>query len=189
MAERYFKIVDAGNFQEYSVDFLNYYYKHQSNFIPKNSFWNPLKPEYVDHCLTNNPDFAKGIAQFGEIRQIAVLTLHDQCGSSLHIDADFQRGVLARLNIPLLNCAGSYTAFFDPYSMNKLTRKVDAKTKTTTWDTDLRYKLKPVAEIELLQPTILRTSSPHTVYCRTCEFPRISLTISFVNDIVGCLML
>ncbi len=184
---KYFKIVDTGNFQEYNKEFLNYYNTHQSNFIPKNSFWNPLKPESLSHCLINNPDFAKGIAKFGEIRQLAVLILEEK-STSLHIDPDYQQGVMARLNIPLLNCEGSRTVFFNPDTMKQLRYHVDQKSKTIVWDSNINHLLSPAAEIELIQPTILRTSSPHMVRCTTCNFPRISLTISFKNDLIGFLV-
>ena len=184
----YYKTLELGNFEEYGKDFLKYYNENTTNFIPKNSFWNPLKPECMNHCLTNNPVFAENIACFGEIKQLAILILHKQSDYSLHIDADFQRGVLARLNIPLLNCKGSHTAFFD-YDLCKKFEHHIGKSATTVWNSMLRDKLKPVAEIELLQPTILKTSTPHTVYCNTCEFPRIALTISFENDIVNRLVL
>lgn len=182
----YYKIIDAGNFQEYAKHFLEYYNKNKDNFLPVNSFWNPLKPECMQHCLDNNKEFAAGISGFGEIKQLAVLILYKD--GSLHIDADYQRGVMARLNIPLLNCEGSVTAFYDPMKMKLYPNFFDYKSGTITWQTKLRKMVKPIDQIELNQPTILRTSSPHTVFCNSCEVPRISLTVSFKKDLIDYLI-
>lgn len=181
----YYKIVDVGNFQVYNSKFLDYYYSNKNNFLPINSFWNPLKPECMSHCLDNNKEFAEGISKFGEIRQLAVLILYSD--GSLHIDADYQRGVMARLNIPLLNCNESITAFYDPIKMKLYPNRLDAKSGTITWPAKLRKIIKPIDHIELIQPTILRTSSPHTVFCNSCEVPRISLTVSFRKDLISYL--
>lgn len=177
----YYKTLELGNFEEYGKDFLKYYNENTTNFVPKNSFWNPLKPECMSHCLDNNKEFAEGISRFGEIRQLAVLILYSD--GSLHIDADYQRGVMARLNIPLLNCNESITAFYDPIKMKLYPNRLDAKSGTVTWPAKLRKIIKPIDQIELIQPTILRTSSPHTVFCNSCEVPRISLTVSFRKDL------
>ena len=183
----YFKIVDAGNFQEYNKQFLDYYHMNQTNFIPKNSFWNPLRPECLGHCLDNNLNFASGINKFGKVKEIAILFLHND-SSTLHIDhqSGLNRGVKARLNIPILNCEGSYTSFFE-LDEKTFNQSKFSKGLTRFWDDELRNELTPVSSVELIQPTILRTSSPHSVFCVLCKFPRISLTISFQNDVVHLL--
>lgn len=184
----YYKIIDAGDFQTYSEQFMLYYYTHKNNFIPRNRFWNPLKTECLENCSRYNPALFEGISKFGTIKQMAILFLFDD-SATLHIDHKngLNENVKARLNIPLLNCSGSFTAFFE---MNESTfglGELTESTKILVWPTEIRNTLKPVCEVELIQPTILRTSSPHTVFCRTCNFPRVSLTISFENDVANYL--
>jgi hypothetical protein len=181
---KYYKIVDIGNFTDYNKKLLSYFYDNSNHFKKSsNTFWNPLYPEYMDDFLEKNDLFTKNIEKFGTIRQVSVLILNRD-SSSLHIDADFHRGVQARLNIPLLNCGGSITSFFDIKILREYKSIIHPTNFTESWHTSIRNIIKPVCSVELIRPTILRTSSPHTVFCRTCQYPRISLTLSFEKDIV-----
>lgn len=186
---KYFKQVDAGNYKKYAEDFLLYYIRNRNDLtkfsgLPNNTFWNAFRKENYEKYLEDNPEFREGLKQFGEIKEMSVLTLFND-SSTLHIDhesgANF--GVKARLNIPLLHCEGSYTEFFD---MSEETFNKHKRTggNTLYWSTEIRNTEKPVTMVELIQPTILRTSEPHTVKCTNCKFPRISLTISFKDDVV-----
>jgi hypothetical protein len=182
---KYYKHVEAGEFEKYSIDFLRYYKLNKnSKFQWVNHFWNPLDASYNDDFLEQNPLFREGISKFGEINEITLLILNGDT-STLHIDHEsrLNKGMKARLNIPVANCKGSYTAFF------KFTPEEEAKKdlypgEVWTWPREVRDTVKPILEFQLLQPTIIRTSEPHTVFCRECKFPRISLTISFKEDVV-----
>jgi len=184
---QYWKIVEAGDYKVYGQKILELHRKKPEFFRHINLFWNPVKTDRLKEVLDNIPEFQGVIEKFGPIKQMAVLTLGTD-SSTLHIDHtdDLNNGVQARLNIPLLNCEGSSTAFFE---MDEKTFQMHESTPSGAkyWPTSLRNSLEPITEIELIQPTILRTSSPHTIFCRTCQYPRISLTISFVNDVVNFL--
>ncbi len=153
-----------------------------------NTFYHPIKPHFRKKIFDMIPELAEGIANFGPVKEFSVLVLNGDT-STLHVDHNhgYNRGVQARLNMPLLNCKGSYTAFFEMDDETFSNHSVDFFGRNyggLCWTPQVRESLKPTTEVELIQPTILRTSAPHTVFCRTCEFPRISLTISFQEDVV-----
>jgi hypothetical protein len=187
------KIVDAGDFRTYARDFLIFYAKNPNKFKHCNSFWAQFIPENYDTYLQNNKCFKEGISMFGEINEIALLTMNGP-KTSIHIDhtVDLNRDVKARLNIPLMNCEGSYTAFynftpeeFNQFKLSSVNRTYgDHVSKGTTkwWDFDDSVA-KPATKVELIQPTILRTSYPHSVTCEGKRFPRITMTISFKEDL------
>lgn len=176
----YWKKVDVGNYQQYASKILEHYYK--KSMI---DFWNPIKLDSVKILV---PELINGFEPFGEIKEIALLVLN--CDSStLHIDhtAGLNAGVEARINIPILNVEGSETAFFkldSQYAKNHLPL---SKGGTISWPAIYREFLKPVATVVVDSPTILRTSKPHTVYCKSNKFPRLTLTVSLIDDVVSYL--
>ena len=128
------------------------------------------------------PELISGTAEFGPINELSILLLTSD-NSTLHIDHTIgpNRGVEARLNIPIINTAGSYTAFYEgmdnyPYATSP--------GGTKCWSNELRNSLTPVTWVEVIEPTILRTSQPHTVLNKNGVFPRITITMSFVEDLV-----
>jgi hypothetical protein len=185
----YFKKVEAGNYKKYAEDFLLYFIRNRNDlskfsYIPNNVFWNAFKEEHYETYLDENPIFREGLSRFGRINEISLLILRGDT-STLHVDHETGAnvGVKARLNIPILNCEGSYTEFFKFPEEVYNQHEVNAG-KTLYWSNEIRNTQKPVTVVELIQPTILRTSEPHTVRCSHCKFPRISLTISFEDDVV-----
>ena len=103
----------------------------------------------------------------------------------IHVDhtVGLNEGVKARINFPLLNCDGTKTAFYElsdrQFELHNLTQ-AGAK----RWPAWCGEHFTPVTEVELNQPTIIRTNVPHAIRCFSNEFPRISLSISFKEDVV-----
>jgi hypothetical protein len=188
------KIVDAGDYKKYGKDFLIFYTNNLDKFNHCNHFWAQFIPTYYDEYLKNNKSFRDGLSRFGEINEIAFLTVNGN--TSIHIDhvIGLNKNIKARLNIPLLNCEKSYTAFyhFSPEIFNryKVTlpgvkyQNYISQGSTKYWSFSDIDNVKPFTKVELIQPTILRTSYPHNVICEGNKFPRITLTISFKNDII-----
>lgn len=176
----YWKKIDAGNYKDYCPKILEYVIKT----IPISSvpFWNPIQIEAIQKAV---PELFDGISKFGKVKEIAILVIKVKNGSSIHIDHTVgkNKDVQARMNFPILNVEGTRTAFFElprPY--------IDFYTTTPggtkSWPEFYRNKFKPVTEVTVDSPTILRTSAIHTVYCDTNSFPRITLTVSFEEDLV-----
>lgn len=181
---KYFKVIEVENVKKISEDFLSYYKENHQKFNRINSFWNEFDPIHYEQFLNEVESICDLTSQFGEVKEMALLILWRD-SSTLHIDhiTGLNKDVKARLNIPIMNCKGSYTEFFE-LSPEKFALGKKNLGGTTSWPHIIRNTEKPVSVVELIQPTILRTSTPHTVKCSNCEFPRISLTISFKDDVV-----
>ena len=183
---KYWKQVDIGDFTKW-IEKVNSYFNTVYHTRPRhellkyNTFWNPVSPEDIDLYF---PELVESTSKFGEINEVSILLLSWD-SSSLHIDHTIgkNKDKMARLNIPILNCEGSHTAFFE-LSPEVFNTHQSTRGGSKSWSSELRNTLTPVTSIELIQPTILRTSNPHTVFCKTNKFPRISLTVSFKDDIV-----
>lgn len=186
---KYWKIVEAGNYKIYTaklVELFNNRHDEYFNFV--NTFWHPLNDDKVNSITDVIPEFNELINMFGPIKHMALLILRfDE--STLHIDHTMgpNNGVQARLNIPIINCKGSITAFFELDDEIFNNHTVD-QYGTKSWPADIRNSQIPTTEIELIQPTILKVSAPHTVFCKDCLFPRVALTIAFEKDLVEYLV-
>lgn len=182
----FWKKVDINGYLDYRKDILVYLNTHFKWRIINRTrqFWNPVPLIDVDTYFSQ---LTTSLIQYGSIKEVSVCFLVND-NSTLHIDhtCGLNAGVKARLNIPLLNCAGSMTAFYSYSDIIKYPYTTNAG-GTKTWSSSARLHLTPVTTIELNQPTILRTSEPHTVLNKNNKYPRISLTISFEEDIVKCL--
>jgi hypothetical protein len=182
--KKYWEMVDAGEYEKYGKKLMLIFLKHPHLFHQKNSFWNPVKPSSMNKIFEIIPEFKELEKLYGEINEMALLILEDDT-STLHIDhtSGLNEGVKARLNVPVSNCGESVTCF---YELDEQTFSTHMTTPggTKYWSEELRRKLIPVTQVALKQPTILRTSEPHTVFCNGKNFPRVSLTISFREDLI-----
>lgn len=181
---KYWKIVEAGDYKTYAFKLLNLFKDNKSYFQPANRFWNPVKQSHTRKVLEEIKELQFLESLYGEINEMALLILESD-SSTLHIDHIYgpNKNVKARLNVPVLNCEDSVTAFFDLDKKTFDSHEI-GEAGTKYWPDKLRKELKPVTQVNLMQPTILKTSHPHTVFCNGEKFPRISLTISFKEDIV-----
>jgi hypothetical protein len=183
---QYWKSVEAGDHKTYASKILELYHTENKSYFQRiNYFWNQIRADKKDELIRRIPEMSRIEELYGPIKQLSLLILCDDT-STLHTDhtIGLNSGVEARLNIPVLNCEGSITAFF---KFDDLIRSLFTigKDGTKCWPYIDRYYEKPITQVELVQPTILRTSEPHTVLCKNCTFPRISLTMSFETDIVS----
>jgi hypothetical protein len=182
---KYWKHINAGNFKLYGSRFYDYYLNNLHYFYHANDFWHALEPEFIEDVLLKIPEMKDGLKEFGEINEITLLNITESCQTTLHIDHTIgpNRGVLARLNIPILNCEGSLTCFYNlpPQILNDYTEANDG---AKFWSEHYRNTIPSVTRVELIQPTILRVSEPHTVFTESKNYPRICITVSFKEDVV-----
>ena len=197
---QYWKIVEAGDYTVYARKFLDYYIEkgkygdpdcsfwRQNNKFPSgkpNTFWNGLRPEKLDEVFTLIPELKAGISKFGEVNEIALLTLYEGETGTLHVDHTngLNENVRARLQIPVLNTKGTRTAWFELNERQYKNHKVNS-IGVKEWPYHYREMIEPVTSVEIVQPTIIRTDAIHTIYFDEPKWPRITLTISFKDDII-----
>jgi len=185
----YWKKVDIGDYTKWTQKvngYFNtiYHTRPRHELLRNKTFWNPVLIEDVN---TYFPELVESTCQFGQINEVSILVIESH-STTLHIDhtVGLNHGVMARLNIPLLNCEGSCTSFFNISQKDYDTHQTTLG-GTKYWTNEQRDTFIPVTSVELVQPTILRTSTPHAVFCKSCKFPRMALTVSFKDDIVRLL--
>lgn len=185
---RYWKIVEAGDYKSYAEKLYNLFKTEKHLFDVINPFWNPISQKHTRDVISRIDELSHLETLYGEINEIAVLVLSSD-SSTLHIDHTVgpNAGVMARLNVPVLNCQDSVTAFFKMNDVDFNSHKTEWE-GTKHWSNDIRKRLIPITQISLVNPTILRTTEPHTVFCRGYKFPRVSLTFSFKEDLVKYLV-
>lgn len=176
---RYWRVLDLSNLEDIKRETL----AHVGGRVNLGAcpFWVALA---IAPLRAGVPSLFAAVDKIGaEISEIALLVLRSDC-SSLHIDhvTGKQYGVKARLNIPILNTEGSRTAFFEMSPEQYALAQTNPTDGTRMWHSRELYT--PVTEVEVTQPTVLRTSAPHTVFCTNNRFPRLTLTMSFTEDAV-----
>jgi hypothetical protein len=180
----YWKRVEAGDFRSYAPKVSSYFFdvypsRPRHPLLKNNKFWNPVPLEDIREYF---PELIEGTLHLGKIKEVSILCLYHN-STSLHTDhtAGLNNGVVARLNIPILNTKGSHTAFY------KISESYPYKTDaggSKWWDINLGHTLDPVSVVDITEPTIIRTNEPHMVHCKSNKLPRITLTMSFEEDVV-----
>jgi hypothetical protein len=178
----YWKKIQINEFEKHALGFLNYYKNRSDKFKSYNRFWTSLNPEHLDGYLSIHEDFKNELNKIGIVKEITLITLNNE-GTTLHTDhtSGLNNGVNIRLNIPIANCEGSYTCFYE-IPESEINNFKESNGGTKVWNYDLVYQIKPITVVELKQPTLLRISYPHAVLCIKNKFPRIAMTISFTED-------
>ena len=178
----YWKKVELLDFENHAKDFYDYYHLNPGKFMQINSFWTSFNPDYYEEYFSSHQTFDDELKKFGKVKEINLLFILGN-RSNLHSDhtTGLNSGVNVRLNIPILNCNGSLTCFYE-FPEEYVNECIVSETGTKTWNSELIKKIDPVTSFQLSQPTLLRTSSPHIVLCLKNKVPRISMTISFYED-------
>lgn len=104
---------------------------------------------------------------------------HAQEHSKVHIDYINDKWNQCRLNIPILNTAGSLTEFYTGGNYTKVEQKNGLYFLESIDDSAVK-----VDEVEITVPTIIRIQSPHRVNTNVTTVPRICLTVFTDVDLV-----
>lgn len=176
----YWRHIDIGDYRTHAARILEHNVNGNIN-LQSCRFWNPIDKNQVARTV---PDLIAGLRPFGTVREMAILVIRADQQSSLHTDhtVGLNKGVKARINIPILNCEGSVTSFFDLPPEVRDNYETNAG-GTKWWPLHYRLQYEPVSSVTLTVPTIIRTAEPHTVYCNTNSYPRITLTVSMEEDV------
>jgi hypothetical protein len=171
---KYWKRINLEHEEEIRKKSLDLITKHSKILDPsqfKGSFI-PMPPEF----LKFNPAINRAFEPYGRVcTEASVYLMWNNLDAIPHID--YQEAV-ARVNIPLLNCEGSSTIFYDNVQTKTLLLPTGAPYHAVT-NTDYRE----VDRVEINSPTILRISAPHSVIMNQVRVPRLTLTLMLSPDI------
>ena len=132
----------------------------------------PFPDQYLDHV----PEVNQAFAPYGRVCvKAAVYLMWNNRDAMPHVDGEDS---IARVNIPLLNCEGTSTVFYE-----------NIKTMALKLPTGVVYHpvvntdYYEVDRVEINSPTILRVTSGHSIIMDEARAPRITLTLMLDPDI------
>lgn len=143
--------------------------------LKSKQFWNVIDPHVMSYKTTK---LGSLLQQHLDSKCVycAIIVAYSTT-PSIHID--YMAGVKARLQLPIMNTAGTRTLFYTAPSEkmkvvympnNAHYHHVDPKDATL------------VDAVEVNQPTLLRIDQPHAVVANRFTSPRITLTIRLDKD-------
>jgi hypothetical protein len=171
----YYKYIDIDNFeiiQKKTLDFL------VKNGLCNRKGFSPLPwQEYIDEC----PELVTAFSAYGIKPMIGFIHLTIlQEDAKTHIDYISDTKPYARINIPILNCAGTKTEFYQaPLEMFESILQHSGYTFFQIKDNQSPIK---VDEVEIVKPTVIRVQEPHRVNIGTSPTPRITITLTMDKD-------
>ncbi len=123
------------------------------------------------------PEIRASFLEMGlEVNYGAVYVMYDPSHTQPHRDAFQQK---ARINIPLLNCDNTFTAFYtNANTVYSIHPDIDTS-RYYVKNTDIEL----VDQVEIKKTTVLRTSEVHNVIMNPgAPVPRINLSLGFKQD-------
>lgn len=170
----YYKLLDIENIDVIIQKCLQYTKTIDNAYNRKFGSWNTIRvSELVNVC----PELVTGLQKYNlTIRMAALYVMYNSLHTTIHID---NYPAQARINIPLLNCANTYTNFYE--TDGGMVQYARSGTNTISWNPIGECRL--VDRVELSQATIIRTRVFHSVELpKGNPVPRISLTLGLDKD-------
>jgi hypothetical protein len=178
---QYWKRIEMQNWEVIAAKTLDYI-KEYTKLLDRTSYKGPFNSFNTLHYLEKVPEIQDACKKYGlhyETANVYVMWSNEH--SFPHKD---YTDSIARINLPILNCAGSSTVFYKGLKG----RRMVLSTGSPFYLTVDRKNIEQVDVVEIDQPTIIRVSEGHDVILpENPILPRISLTISTAPD-VGLLL-
>jgi hypothetical protein len=170
----YYKKIDFKNYDAITSKTLSYL-ETKTHHMDRSKYIGPYIPIDVRGYLEHVPELPEALAEYGLfVETISVYLMWKPGDVKPHID---YTGNKARINLPILNCEGTYTKFYN----NLITKRMKLNTGAT-YTVNKNPHPNCVDQIEMTQAAIVRVSAGHSVEMIAENYPRITLTISTIPD-------
>lgn len=176
---RYYKKIEIDNLEIIQAKVLDFVKnQHPEIYAHKGkSSFNHLNVEKLKSAC---PELIESFDALGlTIVFAATHIMYNKLQAGIHIDNVPWK---ARINIPILNCVGSRTAF---YTGEKTQTEIVTMENGNTYSVTAITNSEECVEVdsyELTQPLVLRVNVPHKVFMNVSTPPRIALTIGCNPD-------
>ena len=167
------------NFQQISEK-LYQYVVHHTDILTKKLPWNQLVKDDVLRAVPELQDELDAMIPL-EIEMIVIFYTPPKFAGGVHVDiGDFEY----RFLMPVYNCAGSYTKFFDLNGNNVVMKYSNEKEKIDPYYAiEEKNPLIEIASVETINPMLIRVKTPHGIYNNPLsDEPRLTCTIAFHNN-------
>jgi hypothetical protein len=170
----YWKRIELKNIDviiEKSLEFL----KIHTPYMMKESFKGAFISLAPYQFLQKIPEITESLQEHGLFVEDAnIYVMWNNKDSVVHKDYTDSIG---RINIPLLNCEGTYTTFYENVHSRRLVLPTSAPFYMTT-----NKDYIEVDRVEIIQPTIIKVCDGHNVIMDETRVPRITLTLTCTPD-------
>lgn len=171
---QYYKKIDFKHFDAIQTKTLSFL-ETKTHHMDKSKFIGPYIPIDVRAYIEHIPEIVEALAEYElTVETISIYMMWKPGDVKPHID---YTGNKARINLPILNCAGTSTKFYD----NLITKRMKLNTGAT-YTVNKNPNPNCVDQIEMTQAAIVRVSAGHSVEMVAENYPRITLTISTIPD-------
>ena len=177
---QYWKRIHLEHFEVIQRKTLELIKSHPSNVLDKRNFRGSFIPIPDTEFMAKVPEINQSFALYG--RQCVKSSLYLMWNNSdalPHVDGAES---IARVNIPILNCEGTSTVFYE----NIVTRPLRLPTGVV-FEPVINHDYREVTRVEISSPTIIRVREGHSVIMNESQAPRITLTLHVEPDIVDLL--
>jgi len=177
----YWKLINLPNFAQIQNKTQNFIQSNTQLLNRKYFDGNVYQIQYSKQILEEVPELIQDFLTLNlEITACALFIAWPGLDTHIpHID-HLTPGNRARINLPIFNCANTYTAFYTNYTAEER-RLSNGEYYNVITNTDYIETTR----IELTQPTLLRISEPHAILVNQTEYhPRITLTVKCNPDAV-----
>jgi len=171
---KYIDIPDLTTIQDKILAFI----QNSTDIMNPRSFQNPMIPltgRIIQHVPELDATFKNHFNKM--IMFAAFYVTWEPKHGALHVDDLTQEHNRARVNIPILNCQDTYTAFYENVTFEREqlpNGEVFNRVKNTDYT--------EMTRVELNKPALLRVEKPHAIFMNMKNTPRISLTIATFPD-------
>lgn len=170
-----YKFIDIPGWQDVASTVLNYA-QSNTDLLEKKIFWNLLDPE-KDQVLFDS--VSKLLMPYNlSIRRMMLLIVDQE---SIPVHQDNNNSPVARINIPIKNCQGSFTNFYKSSKWEPTPTHLD-----NGFPYILHNEENCVLEdqIEVSSPVVMNVQAIHNVTTKNINRPRIMLSIQTDPDAV-----
>jgi hypothetical protein len=171
---KYYKYLDLDH-TEISDKIKNYFLTKNPEFISDNGqgSWR-LAPINIHDEIPELTEFFKILNLTIEFVGFFVSFKNE---SSIHIDNDNKP---CRINFPILNCEDTETLY---YKIKKIDYINETQKNNLTYKLLKKENCEIVDKFVLNKPVLMRVLEPHQVVVNSNNFPRVSCTVQFTEDI------
>jgi hypothetical protein len=174
-----YQYLDIENFELISEKLYQYVVNH-TNILETKYHWNTL---IRDEVLAAVPELEQSLFKVIPAKIIIVAIFYTPPGftGGIHIDVGpFEY----RFLMPVHNCVGSYTKFFDTNGNRIIEMYSNEDDKTDPYLLiEEKNPLIEIASVETIAPMIIRTKTAHGIYNNPeCTGPRLTCTVGFHDN-------
>jgi hypothetical protein len=162
----FYKLIEIENLIEIQEELKNVIYKlypHFDHGLPK-FFYHPrdtlesLVPKYMSYMDT--------IGVLNRWRGSSVISTNYGIKFPIHIDSENWLEVSYALNIPVINCEGTYTVWYDATVSDRYVNAVGVPKERMTKYIDNTKPITEVERLEMIQPAWINISIPQSsLFC------------------------